>query len=80
MSIEIVPARWECPACGTSAARSGMVRCASCGGPLRLARGDEIVLDQIVMRGAGPARLPEIRQRPPERPSVGPALRLPLLT
>ena len=49
MRVEVVPASWECPLCGTSAARSGMLRCASCDGPLRLARGDEIVLDQIVM-------------------------------
>jgi len=49
MHVEVVPACWECPRCRASAARSGMLRCASCGGPLRLTRGDEIVLDQIVM-------------------------------
>lgn len=52
MTVELVAARWDCPACGTTAARSGMLRCASCGGPLRLSQGDEIVLEQIVMEVA----------------------------
>lgn len=49
MAVEVVAAQWECPVCRRAAARSGVLRCAACGGPLRLAQGDEIVLDQIVM-------------------------------
>jgi hydrogenase nickel incorporation protein HypA/HybF len=49
MSVELVPARWECPSCARPAPRSGIRRCAACDAPLRLVQGDEIVLDQIVM-------------------------------
>jgi len=48
--VEVVPARWACPLCHWQpATRPAVLRCAACGGPLRLAAGDEIVLDQIVM-------------------------------
>ncbi len=49
--LEIVPvaARWSCPACDTSPAPGGPLRCSGCGGPLRLAAGDEIVLERIEM-------------------------------
>jgi hydrogenase nickel incorporation protein HypA/HybF len=49
MTIHLVPPAWECPACRTAAPARGQRRCAACGGPLRLAEGDEILLDQIVM-------------------------------
>src|SRR5215203_2758272 len=49
LAIEVVPATWACPLCEAVARRPGVLRCASCGGPLKLAQGDEIVLDQIVM-------------------------------
>ena len=50
MSVEVVPARWHCPACrAPMASRPSMLRCGGCGGPLTLAAGDEIVLEQIVM-------------------------------
>jgi len=49
MTVQVVPASWECPSCRAQAPRVGVRRCDSCGGPLRLAQGDEIVLDQIVM-------------------------------
>ena len=49
MLIEPVAADWECPVCRLSAPPRGPRRCASCGGPLHLAHGDEILLDRIVM-------------------------------
>ena len=49
MSVVTVAASWECPACRAEAPCAGVRRCDACGGPLRLAHGDEIVLDQIVM-------------------------------
>ena len=50
MSVEVVAPRWECPAChAPSPARRSVLRCHDCGGALRLAEGDEIMLDQIVM-------------------------------
>jgi hypothetical protein len=49
MLIEPVAPDWECPVCRLSAPPRGPRRCASCGGPLHLAHGDEILLDQIVM-------------------------------
>lgn len=49
MLIETVPPAWQCPACRLAAPPRGVRRCASCGGPLHLAQGDEIVLDRIVM-------------------------------
>ena len=41
LGVPGVPAR--------GAPRGGVRRCPACGGPLRLAEGDEIVLDRIVM-------------------------------
>jgi hydrogenase nickel incorporation protein HypA/HybF len=49
MTVQFVPASWACPSCRVPAPRAGVLRCDGCGGPLRLAEGDEIVLDQIVM-------------------------------
>ena len=49
MEIERVPARWECGPCGTAVPAVGLKRCPVCGGPARLAQGDDIVLDRIVM-------------------------------
>ena len=49
MTVEVVPATWECRPCRARAPRAGVRRCGICGGPLRLAQGDEIVLDQIVL-------------------------------
>jgi hydrogenase nickel incorporation protein HypA/HybF len=47
LDIRRVPAAWECRACGAGIPAGGPLRCASCGGAARLARGDEIVLDQL---------------------------------
>ena len=55
MEVEIVAARWACPVCATSAAaiidvpRGAVLRCPDCGAAVRLAQGDEIVLNRIVM-------------------------------
>lgn len=49
MEVAVVPPRWQCKACGTEAPGGGVLRCKSCGGAMRLAEGDEIVLERIVM-------------------------------
>lgn len=47
LEIEEVPARWGCPTCGRDARAGERLSCASCGSPLRLVEGDEIVLEKI---------------------------------
>ena len=49
LELTAAPAVWSCPGCGTAAPRGGVLRCASCGGALRLASGDEILLERIEM-------------------------------
>jgi hydrogenase nickel incorporation protein HypA/HybF len=49
MGVTVVPARWLCGACGAEVPRPGALQCGSCGGAMRLAEGDEIVLERIVM-------------------------------
>jgi hydrogenase nickel incorporation protein HypA/HybF len=49
MDVEVVPACWECPACGAGVTRGGLLRCPACGAAARLKQGDEIVLNRIVM-------------------------------
>lgn len=52
LEIRRVPARWQCPVCGTAIATGAALRCPSCGAAARLISGDEIVLDQIEMEAA----------------------------
>ena len=49
--LELVPApaRWECTRCRVEAPRGGVLRCPACGERVRLAGGDEIVLERIEM-------------------------------
>lgn len=47
MTIERVPARWECPRCKNPIPRGAFLRCTTCNEPARLAEGDEIVLQRI---------------------------------
>lgn len=49
LEIETVTARWSCPLCDREIERGGILRCPGCGGPARLAGGDEIVLERIEM-------------------------------
>ena len=44
LTIDRIPARWECPRCGAAIERGGFLRCALCQEPARLTNGDEIVL------------------------------------
>lgn len=44
-----VPARYECPKCGSSFARGEVLRCAACALPARLVAGDDLVLERIEM-------------------------------
>ncbi len=50
-ALEIVPGapRWECTSCRVEAPRGGVLRCPVCGGAVRLAAGDEIILERIEM-------------------------------
>ena len=49
LSVESVPARWECPACHSEVRPGNLLRCLRCGTPAQLASGDEIMLDRIEM-------------------------------
>jgi hydrogenase nickel incorporation protein HypA/HybF len=49
MDVEIVAARWACPVCATGVPRGRVLRCPDCGAAVRLAQGDEIILNRIVM-------------------------------
>ena len=50
-SLDLAPAtaRWECTSCRVEAPRGGVLRCPVCGEAVRLAAGDEIVLERIEM-------------------------------
>jgi hydrogenase nickel incorporation protein HypA/HybF len=52
LTIDRIPARWECPSCGAVIERGGFLRCALCGEPARLRNGDEIVLERIELEVA----------------------------
>jgi len=52
LTIDRIPARWECSRCGGAVARGGFLRCALCDAPARLAAGDEIVLQRIELEVA----------------------------
>ena len=52
LTIERIPARWECPRCGSGVQQGGFLRCAHCNAPARLAAGDEIVLQRIELEVA----------------------------
>ena len=49
LCVTIVPVRWQCDQCDVAPALGATLRCPRCGGRLRLATGDEIVLDRIEM-------------------------------
>jgi hydrogenase nickel incorporation protein HypA/HybF len=49
LSIRPIAARWVCPGCGAEIPKGGVLTCASCSVPARLAAGDEIILDRIEM-------------------------------
>jgi hydrogenase nickel incorporation protein HypA/HybF len=52
LTIDRVPARWECSRCRGEVARGGFLRCARCDAPARMAAGDEIVLQRIELEVA----------------------------
>ena len=57
LEVEAVPARWHCARCARDLPAGGSLRCGRCGGPGRLASGDEIVLARIELeREASPSR------------------------
>jgi hydrogenase nickel incorporation protein HypA/HybF len=49
LSIRRSAAAWECPRCTTAIPSGAVLRCAACGVPARLVKGDEILLEQIEM-------------------------------
>ena len=49
LDVQIVAARWECPACGRAMGRGDVLSCPACAVPARLTQGDEIMLDRIEM-------------------------------
>lgn len=52
LKVETVGARWECRACAATLAPGGPLRCDRCGGAVRLAQGDEIVLSKLELEVA----------------------------
>jgi hydrogenase nickel incorporation protein HypA/HybF len=52
LTILPVAARWDCPECRQAVPRGAILECPRCGGPARLAAGDEIVLERIEMEVA----------------------------
>jgi len=49
LTIERVPARFNCGRCGRAIAAGEILRCPDCGGEARLSQGDEILLMRIEM-------------------------------
>jgi hydrogenase nickel incorporation protein HypA/HybF len=49
LQVTAVAAQWVCGACDAPVAGGRSLRCGTCGGPARLARGDEILLERIEM-------------------------------
>jgi hydrogenase nickel incorporation protein HypA/HybF len=49
LDLQVVAARWACPACGRAIVRGELLSCPTCALPARLAQGDEIMLDRIEM-------------------------------
>ncbi|MEW6321085.1 MAG: hydrogenase maturation nickel metallochaperone HypA [Acidobacteriota bacterium] len=47
LHLDVVPARWTCPRCGGAPEAGARLVCRACGAPVRLAAGDEIVLERI---------------------------------
>jgi hydrogenase nickel incorporation protein HypA/HybF len=47
LSVTIVPVRWQCDRCDGVPAPGQALQCPRCGGRVRLAAGDEIMLDRI---------------------------------
>lgn len=47
LDLQVVPARWDCPACGLVIPQGDVLTCPACGLPARLSQGDEIMLDRI---------------------------------
>lgn len=52
LTIDRIPARWECPRCHGEVERGGFLRCALCDAPARIREGDEIVLQRIELEVA----------------------------
>jgi Zn finger protein HypA/HybF (possibly regulating hydrogenase expression) len=52
LTIDRIPARWECPRCRAAMQRGGFLRCAQCNEPAHLATGDEIILQRIELEVA----------------------------
>ncbi|HSD67013.1 MAG TPA: hydrogenase maturation nickel metallochaperone HypA [Vicinamibacteria bacterium] len=49
LDIRRSEAAWACPKCAATIPPGAVLRCASCDVPAKLARGDEILLEQIEM-------------------------------
>lgn len=48
-TLEVIddPAEWRCQGCGEARSHAAPAWCASCGAPLRLVRGDALVLERL---------------------------------
>ena len=52
MTIDRIPARWQCSMCHSPIERGAFLRCPSCGEAATLAAGDEIILQRIELEVA----------------------------
>lgn len=52
LTIEIVPAVWNCPSCQQRFEVGARLQCKECGRPAHLSSGDEILLQRIEMEAA----------------------------
>jgi hydrogenase nickel incorporation protein HypA/HybF len=52
MTIDRIPARWECPLCSAVIARGAVLQCPQCHEPAFMAAGDEIILQRVELEVA----------------------------
>lgn len=52
LTIDRIPARWECPLCEEAIVNGAFLRCTRCDEPANLAAGDEIILQRVELEVA----------------------------
>jgi Zn finger protein HypA/HybF involved in hydrogenase expression len=52
LELTAIEPAWECRACGRPVLSARALRCADCGAPARMVRGDEIVLERLELEVA----------------------------
>jgi hydrogenase nickel incorporation protein HypA/HybF len=52
LDLVVVKARWACPRCGTNLEQPAELLCAECRVPARLASGDDLILERLLLEVA----------------------------